>query len=94
MDIPEFPLCFWFSWSVGAWLAAERRSFWLDRVPPWLFISAAVACHFIKPLSFLQFLLVSLATASYLSHADNNLPLTRPSFIKLRKWIIRAWLIT
>lgn len=65
----DTPLAYWFSWSLGAFLAdnlSEGRTSVLDRVPAWPWLLAVLASFFLHPLEPLDFTFASLATYALL----------------------------
>lgn len=65
----DTPLAYWFSWSLGAFLAdnlSMGRRHVLDRIPAWPWLMAVLASFFVLPLEPLDFTFASLATYALL----------------------------
>jgi peptidoglycan/LPS O-acetylase OafA/YrhL len=61
---------YWFSWSIGAWVASRQyagASQPLAKVPLFIAIVFVLVCWFIRPLSGFSFLAASFATCVYIS---------------------------
>ena len=93
-NVPAFlagcPLSYWFSWSIGAYLAelylhgAERSYFQFFH--PAVLLSVAICAEMIKPLTAFSFPLFSLATAAVIARLlTNETPVRRlPPFLSRR----------
>jgi hypothetical protein len=68
--ISHGPLAYWFSWSMGAWIAeawTKRESLIFDRIPFSLAFILFIATWFFHPLDAFFFPAASLATAVLLA---------------------------
>ncbi len=74
-DVPRFlaacPLCFWFSWSIGAYLAEAYLRGTVGELarflPPLVLLALAVGAEMTKALTVFSFSLFSLCTAAVLA---------------------------
>ena len=73
--ITNGPLAYWFSWSMGAWIAhdwMQGKSNIFSRIPFSLTAFGFVCCWFIAPLEHFFFPMASLATAALLARIVEN----------------------
>ena len=99
----DSPFYFWFSWSVGAYVAElylRGRTFPVSRAALAALGALAVACRYFKPLSSMTFPLVALLTAGVivrlLQKNDRRLPLPSILLDHLRRaglWSFSLYLI-
>lgn len=89
--ISHSPLGFWFSWSLGAYLAEahlKQQPMPFSGQRPWLWLALAVGCCFIRPLvafNFLVFALTTAVVASRILQGRSKLPLPASVGAGLRK---------
>ncbi len=87
--ITNGPLAYWFSWSMGAWIAhdwMQGKSNIFSRIPFSLTAFGFVCCWFIAPLEHFFFPMASLATAVLLARIveDQGPSKSRPQSITSR----------
>ena len=64
------PLGFWFSWSIGSFIAdrfLKNQPLPFTQVSPLWWVGLATICYFVRPLDPFRFLLFALATAGLIS---------------------------
>ncbi len=85
------PLAYWFSWSIGAWIASA----WLNgttnplaRIPSYIPFLGSIACWFFKPTEPYFFTMASVATGTILCKTLNGKRSGQPELFK--KWFQEA----
>ncbi len=75
------PFSYWLSWSIGAKIAddyLQGRPLLLAKWPLWLWPCLAALAYTVKPLYFILFPCVSLATATAVAHLLSHPPVPAP----------------
>jgi peptidoglycan/LPS O-acetylase OafA/YrhL len=94
--LSDSPLFFWFSWSIGAYLAEchiHGKIFSFPNISLYAIGTAAVACCFFKPISSMSFLLFALLTAgvvaTFLHKAEQQFPF--PAAVRAHLQQVGIW---
>ncbi|MBW4524936.1 MAG: acyltransferase [Phormidium tanganyikae FI6-MK23] len=69
------PLTYWYSWSIGAWLADAyllKKPLPFVKAPLWLWAAFAIGTYLIKPLYPLSFLFFAILTTAWIAKRLNG----------------------